>query len=332
MPTLLLSPRGTDLHSLRMFNDIPDGCLLDRWGREPSSLSPRVPYLLGSDQGFDELRYCHEVEPYSGVLCDICQDFGGPTTVALAEIFADMQAADNDGPDALSYAQAATSVYAARRRQFLSAMRNHEQSLDNYRRATARGAPQGLPRAQALEAVQRSGQELNDAFRLEVNMALKRAYTRSTLVTPAGKRVPDRVRNSPKITRLELRSLEQAASVSRFARVARWLGPGALAVDIAERIAHVRTVYDAGGDWHREVFVETGGFVTSSAIGGMGTRLTIFLSGGTLLITRSPALAVATAGAGVAATAHATDTADRLGKDAAGQFYDQIAHLLKHGS
>jgi len=331
MPTLLLSPHGTDLRSLRMFNDIPDGCLLDRWGREPGSLSPRVPYLLGSDQGFDELRYCHEVEPYSGVLCDICQDFGGPTTVALAEIFADMQAAENDGPDALTYAQAATGVYNARRRQFLGAMRKHEQALDNYRRATARGAPQGLPRTQALEAVQRSGQELNDAFRLEVNMALKRSYTRSTMMTPAGKRVPDRVRDSAKITRLELRSLEQAASVSSFASVARRLGPAALGVDISKRIAHVRKVYDAGGDWHREVFVETTGFVMSSTVGGIGTRLTLFLTGETLLITRSPALTFAAATAGISATAQATDTADRLGKDAAGQLYDQIAHLLKRG-
>ncbi len=332
MPTLLLSPHGTDLRSLRMFNDVPDGCLLDRWGREPGCLSPRVPYLLGSDQGFNELRYCHEVEPYSGVLCDICQDFGGPTTVALAEIFADLQAAENDGPDALSYAQAATSVYTARRRQFRAATRSHAQALDNYRRATVRGAPQGLPRTQALEAVRRSGQELNDAFRLEINIALKHSYVRSTMMTPAGTRVPDRVRDSPKITRLELRSLEQAATVSRFARFARWLGPGALVVDIGERIAHVRKVSDAGGDWHREVFVETGGFIISSPIGGMGTRLTILLTGETLLITRSPALAVATASAGVSATAHATEFADRLGKDAAGQFYDQIAHLLKHGS
>lgn len=329
MPTLLLSPHGTDLHSLRMFNDIPDGCLLDRWGREPSSLSARVPYLLGSDQGFDELRYCHEVEPYSGVLCDICQDFGGPTTVALAEIFADMQAADNDGPDALTYAQAATGVYNARRHQFLAALRRHEQALNNYRRATARGAPQGLPRTQALEAVRRSGQELNDAFRLEIDMALKRSYTRSTMVTPAGKRVPDRVRNSQKITRLELRSLEQAATVSRFARGATWLGPGLMVVDVARRGEHVHDVFEAGGDWHREAFVEVLGLAGSGVGGYLGSLFSIGLIGGTVIVTRSPALTVAAAGAAVPVTAHAADFEDRTGKQLAGWIYDRMASLPK---
>jgi len=329
MPTLLLSPHGTDLRSLRMFNDIPDGCLLDRWGREPGSLSPRVPYLLGSDQGFDELRYCHEVEPYSGVLCDICQDFGGPTTVALAEIFADMQAAENDGPDALTYAQAATGVYNARRRQFLGAMRKHEQALDNYRRATARGAPQGLPRTQALEAVRRSGRELNDAFRLEINMALKHSYARSTMMTPAGKRVPDRVRNSQKITRLELRSLEQAATVSRFARFATWLGPGLVVVDIARRADHVHDVYEEGGDWQREAFVEIGGFFVSAGAGALGSYMSVIVISGTAVAFRSPPLTVAVGAKAISGTAHFTDRGDHYGKWAAGKLYDQVAHLFK---
>ena len=327
MPTLLLSPHGTDLHSLRMFNDIPDGCLLDRWGREPSSLSPRVPYLLGSDQGFDELRYCHEVEPYSGVLCDICQDFGGPTTVALAEIFADMQAADNDGPDALSYAQAATGVYNARRHQFLAALRRHEQALDNDRHATARGAPQGSPRTQALEAVRRSGQELNTAFQLEVKSARQSAIPRSTMQTPGGKRVPDRVRNSLKITRLDLRSIQQAANVSMFARAAKILSPGLLVVDCARRISHVRVVGDAGGNWHREAFAEAGGFVMSGIFGGASAGVSVVIIGETIIFLRSPALAVAAGTATMSATAHAMETGDRLGREAAGWLYDRIASL-----
>ena len=329
MPTLLLSPHGTDLHSLRMFNDIPDGCLLDRWGREPSSLSPRVPYLLGSDQGFDELRYCHEVEPYSGVLCDICQDFGGPTTVALAEIFADMQAAENDGPDALSYAQAATSVYAARRRQFLSAMRKHEQALDNYRRATARGAPQGLPRTQALEAVRRSGQDLNDAFRLEINIALKHSYARSTMMTPAGRRVPDRVRNSPKITRLDLRSLTQAGHLGWFGKVANRLGPGLVVVEAIQRAEHVRAVHDAGGDWKREAFVAASGFL-GGALGGAlvtaGTAPVILVVGAG---TRSPAAVVVVSAQSVALVSQAAAFGDSVGQRGAGLLYDKVVELLE---
>ncbi|WP_018915436.1 hypothetical protein, partial [Thiomonas sp. FB-6] len=220
-------------------------------------------------------------------------------------------------------------VYAARRRQFLSAMRKHEQALDNYRRATARGAHQGLPRTQALEAVRRSGQELNTAFQLEVNSARQSAIPRSTMQTPGGKRVPDRVRNSLKITRLDLRSIQQAANVSMFARVAKILSPGLLVVDIAARGRHVHDMHKPGDDWHREVFVEIGGLLGSAGAGAAGSFLSIIVIGGTVFIFKSPALSVAVGTGAISATAHAIDGGDFYGKLVAGKIYDQVAHLMK---
>ena len=150
------------------------------------------------------------------------------------------------------------------------------------------------------------------------------------MMTPAGKRVPDRVRDSPKITRLELRSLEQAAAVSRFARFATWLGPGLVVVDCAPRIVHVRDVYEAGGDWHREAFVEVLGFAGSGVGGYLGSLFSMGLIGGSVIVTRSPALTVAATGAAVRVTAHAADFGDRTGKQLAGWIYDRMASLPKH--
>ena len=42
-----MCPHGSDLQSLTRWHDVPEGSLRDRYGREPRSLSPKVPYVLG---------------------------------------------------------------------------------------------------------------------------------------------------------------------------------------------------------------------------------------------------------------------------------------------
>jgi hypothetical protein len=118
MPTLLMCPHRSDLESLIRFHGVPEGSLLDRWGREPEWLSARVPYLLGSDYGHDELDYCRMLEPHGGLLCDMCQDFGSPATVALAELTSDFQRYASTG---LAGGGSVADVYRKRVGRFLGA-------------------------------------------------------------------------------------------------------------------------------------------------------------------------------------------------------------------
>ncbi|MBU6441681.1 MAG: hypothetical protein KGS28_15760, partial [Betaproteobacteria bacterium] len=268
MPTLLMCPHRSDLRALVQFHGVPEGSLLDRWGREPDWLSARVPYLLGSDQGLDELDYCRMLEPHGGLLCDMCQDFGPAATVGLAELTVDLRSHAVDG---LSLAQAAADTYRGRMERFLEAMRQHQDAIDAYHRATRKGAPEGPPRAAARAALQRSGAELSHMFRQELALLTTNWFPRAMMLVSGKVLVPDRVRQQPKISRLDVRSKAQAWKLAELARYARYLSRGVLAIDLGRRIHNVHDVEQSGGDWYRQAFVEAGGFAAGA---GTGVALT----------------------------------------------------------
>ena len=328
MPTLLISPHGTDLHTLRRFNDVPEGSVVDRWGREPRVLSPKEPYLLGSDDGRDESVYLSLLAHHAGPLCDLCQDFGGPTVVALADLVAEIQA-DHDGPDALSYAQAATGIYNGRRRLFQQALDRQQGALLDHYRATHGKAPKGVSPVQTREALLRSRQELNTAFRFELDSALAHSHRRSRLYVPGRVSVPDRVRETRKVSRLDVSSLRQAGNLGLLGRISKRVVPGLLLLDLKRRRDHVREVRDAGGDWQRETFGETVGFALGFGIGEVGSFASIIATGLTAIGTRSPSLTLVVASGGVVATANAADNMDRSGKAGAIWIYDKAAEFLR---
>lgn len=331
MPTLLISPHGTDLHTLRRFNDVPEGSVVDRWGREPRVLSPKEPYLLGSDDGRDESVYLSLLAHHAGPLCDLCQDFGGPTVVALADLVAEIQA-DHDGPDALSYAQAATGIYNGRRRQFQQALDRQQGALLDHYRATHGKAPKGVSPAQTREALLRSRQELNTAFRFEIDSALAHSHRRSRLYVPGRVSVPDRVRETRKVSRLDVSSLRQAGNLGRLGKISKRIAPGLLALDLGRRILHVREVRNAGGDWQREAFVESVGFAASANIGSRLTGASVLATGATAIATRSPSMTLVVGYGAVVVTPYAVDFTDEGAKAIAGLVYDKVAAFLRDRS
>ena len=267
MPTLLMCPNGSDLPSLTRFHDVPEGSLLDRWGREPRSLSPRVPYLLGSDHGGDELDYCRMLEPHGGLLCDMCQDFGGAATVGLAEISADLRSYLSRGESVVG---AAAGVYATRVARFAEAMERHQRAIEEHFRATHPGAPKTLSSRATREALLRSGAELSRMFRHELALVTKGWFPRSRMLVSGGAQVPDRVRHSPKISRLDVATRAVASKLVEWGHYARYLGRGLVVVDLGRRAQNVYEVQQSGGDWHRQAFVETGGFGA-----GLGTGVAL---------------------------------------------------------
>ncbi|WP_018912964.1 hypothetical protein [Thiomonas sp. FB-6] len=244
MPTLLMCPYGSDVQSLRRWHDVPEGSLRDSWGLEPRLLSPKLPYLLGSDHGEDERDYCSTLAPYGGLLCDMCQDFGSPATVALAELTSDFQRYASTG---LAGGGSVADVYRKRVGRFLGAMRSHQEAIDAYHRATRRGAPEGPPRNAARAALQRTGDELNQMFRQELGQLTKTWSPRTTMLVSGRVVVPDRVRQKPKISRLDVRSRTEAWMLTKLGTSAKYLSRGFLVIDLGIRVQRVNAVSDSGG-------------------------------------------------------------------------------------
>lgn len=321
MPTLLMCPHRSDLQSLIRFHGVAEGSLLDRWGREPEWLSARVPYLLGSDYGHDELDYCRMLEPHGGLLCDMCQDFGGAATVALAELSVDLR---NHVLNGLSVAQAAADTYRGRMERFLEAMRQHQDAIDAYHRATRKGAPEGPPRAAARAALQRSGAELNSMFRQELALLTTNWFPRAMMLVSGKVLVPDRVRQIPKISRLDVRSKAQAWKLAELARYARYLSRGVLVIDLGRRIQNVYDVEQSGGDWRRQMAIEAAGFGGASIAGAASTLVGAGAIGAVAMLTPAgwALIVVGLAAAGMAAAG--SIAAGLAAEEFAREHYDDI--------
>ena len=73
-------------------------------------------------------------------------------------------------------------------------------------------------------------------------------------------RVPDRVRHSRKLSRLDVASQAQASKLVELGRHAKYGNRGLLAIDLGRRGLNVHATHEDGGDWHRQAFVESAGF------------------------------------------------------------------------
>ncbi len=327
MPTLLMCPNGADLESLQRFHRVPEGSLLDRWGREPRTLSAFEPYLLGSDHGRDESGLCNTLAPHSRLLCDMCQDFGGPATVELAEISFDLR---NHAASVLDYGGAAAGVYGERIGRFSTAMEQHQKAIAAYHRATRPRAPKGLSKALAREELLRSGAELNASFRHELGLVSRKWYPRSTMLVSGGQRVPDRVRHSRKLSRLDVASQAQASKLVELGRHAKYGNRGLLAIDLGRRVLNVHATHEDGGDWHRQAFVESAAFSAGAwsagvLAGSAAAALDVFVvatPAGWVLLIAAGLIAAGVVMAGSATFSQSVETA-------AGQLYDIAVKL--HG-
>jgi hypothetical protein len=144
--------------------------------------------------------------------------------------------------------------------------------------------------------------------------------------------VPDRVRETRKVSRLDVSSLRQAGNLGRLGKISKRIAPGLVALDLGRRMWHVREVRNAGGDWQREAFVESAGFAVSSSVGFALTRASVFATGVTAITTRLPSLTLVVGSGAVIVTSDTEDAADKSAKESAGWIYDKVAAFLKDQS
>lgn len=325
MPTLLMCPATADAESLKVFHRVPDGGLRDRWGQEPRVLAPGVPYLLGSDAGFDESLYCTELEPWGSLLCDICQDFGCAATLGLAEISSDLRRyASGEMP----WMAAAAGVYEERIGSFSTAMKRHQEAIVAYHGATRHGAPKNLSKVAARDELLRSGFDLRERFYHELHSVTRNWYPRPTMLVSGSMRVPDRVRHSPKLSRLDVASKAELSRLVELARHTKYVGRGLVAIDLGMRANRVQEAYEGGGDWHRQAFVEAAGFGFGF---GAGTVLTAATGSALeLIVLATPAgWALIVGGlAAVGVVAVGSMAGSRLGELGSGRIYDDVVRLF----
>jgi hypothetical protein len=139
-------------------------------------------------------------------------------------------------------------------------------------------------------------------------------------------------RNSRRIAKLRISDEAEATRLVRFGKYGRYLGNGLAVIDFGSRVSHVHDSYKAGGDWYREMFVESFSFATSVTAGeavAVGGSAIAEAALAAFLVATPSGWVLAIVGLGVAAAAAtASIYSDRVIREYGGHWYASIIKWL----
>lgn len=321
MTEILLSSQPIQSDQASDFCSI-DGQIFD--GRSCTlarQLSSYVPYVVGKPSGFDQtVTSMLSVPSVARELTNISLSFGEDNTIALAEITKKLHEYN------IGLVGASTSVYARRLSGFAGAIIEYQDALLDYREAIKANSSS---KAAAKQKAFRAFEKLQIQFQHElkaVNAGIK--SNRGTPLTSAT-RATNIARSSRNTVKLNVTSQAQAHNLVKFTKHANYLGNGLALIDFTSRAASIRNEYKAGGNWERELFIESSSFALSASAGiaavNIGTAALTFV------VAATPVgwVGLVVGGVIVAGTAAATSMGvNSAVKDNAGSWYDFIMSLL----
>ncbi|MDX2504406.1 MAG: hypothetical protein QNL62_08015, partial [Gammaproteobacteria bacterium] len=133
-------------------------------------------------------------------------------------------------------------------------------------------------------------------------------------------------RSSRNVAKLDVSTRVQAHNLVKFTKHAKFLGNGLALIELSSGMGNVYNSYKAGGDWERDLFIESSSFVLTVGAGtaavNVGISLLIFATpfGWAGLIVGGAAIAGVAAGASM--------VSNNVVKDNAGYVYDFIMDVI----
>ena len=221
---------------------------------------------------------------------------------------------------------ASTSVYASRVGGFAGAVKEYQSALIAYRQAILSNAP---AKAVAKQKAHLAFQKMQHQFQHELKIITgKQNSHRGTPLTNAN-RATNIARSSKSIAKLNVSNQIQASHVVKFANHAKFLGNGLAVIDFTSRVGNVHASYQGGGNWEREMFIESSSFVASVASGALVVKGG--MSALTFLMVATPVgwVGLVVGGLAIAGTAAAASLGTNIQtKKKAGGLYDLIMKWL----
>lgn len=288
---------------------------------KPSMIHPYRPYLVSESPSPTEQEILNRLSParISQNLTDLSLSLG-ENTQALANITAKLQEYNVD------LMGASTSVYAARMQGFGSAVKTYQAALMEYRQAVKTNPAMGNAAKQKVLA---AFQKMQRGFQHE--LAAVNAASRARRGTPLSNvtRGANIARSSRNVTKLNVMSQVQASNLVKFGQYGKYLGNGLAVIDFGSRVGNVHNSYQSGGNWERDLFIESSSFAVSAGAGMLavsaGSAALTFL----MVATPVGWVGLVIGGIVVAGTAAATTiAANDLVKSNSGGVYDSIMNYL----
>jgi hypothetical protein len=212
--------------------------------------APNIPYLIGKD----DIGFTHSLlnqlssAPVAEDLTRLSTTFGGDEVVALSEITKKLQDYN------VGLLGATTSVYATRMDGFVGSVKSYQSALMNYRHAVRSHSPL---KAGLKQKVVIAYEKMQRQFHNELQAVTAQVKSRHGTPLTNPQRGINIARSSRKAAKLNLTSGVQAQNLVRFTKSAKLLGNGLAVIDFGSRVGNIHNSYKAGGDWERDMFIES---------------------------------------------------------------------------
>ena len=294
----------------------------DKEGGDTQALSAYKPYLFAEDMSALDSQLMTSLSRPSVAkeLTNMSLSFGGNNTLALAEITARLQELG------LNSIGAATSVYSNRLNSFAEAVKKYQGALLAYRDSSKAKLPS---RAMAKQRALLAFQELQFHFKQELKAVNAGINARRGTPLTSATRATNIAKDSRNVASLNLTTQTQTHNLVKFTNHAKFLGNGLAVIDFGSRVGNIRNEYRTGGDWERELFIESTSFAASAIVGTLAVNAGVAALG--LLVVATPVgwVGLVVGGLAVAGTAAATSIAiNNYTKNNSGNVYDNILNWL----
>src|SRR5690554_6077735 len=315
MSEILLCNQSLNSQALQRQCGINTGQLSALSCEAPTMTAPNTPYLIGDDPSGIGRGVLGQFAPahVARELTNLSLSFDGDNVVALAEINAKLKEYN------IGLMGASTSVYAHRIGGFAG-------SLKEYRQAARSGSPLKIAKKQQAHAAFR---KMQSQFRNELDVVNSQVRARRGTPLTSAERATNIARSSRNAAKLNVTSQVQANNLVKFSQHAKFLGNGLAVIDFGGRVGSIHNSFQAGGNWERELFVESSSF----ALGAVAGTAAVNAGGAALglLVIATPVgwVGLIIGGVAVAGVAAATSIGvNNIVKENSGSWYDSIMKAM----
>ncbi len=235
-------------------------------GTNPERLIPYRPYLLSQAPSVQDRNILRQLNIGTNArdLTNLSLSFGGINTQALADITAILK------QQQIGLMGASTSVYAGRIQGFGLAVKKYQDALMAYRKVIKSDpASRALAKQKAFSAFK----EMQIRFKHELAAVSSTARSKRGAPLNNPVRATNIARSSRNVTKLNITSQAQASKLIQFGKSTKLLGNGLVVIDFASRVGNIQSCYKAGGEWERDLFIESSSFAASAAIGTVAVNM-----------------------------------------------------------
>lgn len=282
------------------------------------------PYMISQEPSFQDKAIFKTLDsaPENSLqnLTEMALSFGPEKLNAIAEMMVNLKEYE------IALTGAGASVYSSRIGEFGVAVQRYQEAILDYREVAWPNASNSIKSPEA-QRIRNAFQRMQQRFSHELATVSEKIPYKKHKGTPLThpERAINIARSSRKATKLNVVSQAQAHNLVKFSKYGRYLGSGLVVVDFASRAGNIHNSYQGGGNWERDLFIESSSFTLSSIAGILSVK-----AGLSFLMVATPAgwVGLIIGGAIVAGAAAASISMDQYSKKNSALWYDAIMETL----